>query len=398
MSLVVSPRPRDHAALGNLRAFVTVLVVLHHVVLAYYVGIPPAAPDWLTEPRWWKAVPVLDPRRSIAWTLVTGFNDVFFMALMFFLSGLFVWQSLERKRAAGFLRGRVHRLGWGFAAGAVLAPIAFYPAFAATGGHGLREYAAAWMQLGEWPSGPVWVLWLLLAFDAVAALVFTWGSASPWPFASPLAGRASALHAVSPARAFVLLASASCAAYLPMVAVVGPLDWSTFGPFTVQTSRLFHYAVYFAAGVIVGAGGVDRGWLAEGGTLARRAAWWGAGALAAFVVLTGLVVITPPTAATWQSLVLGATFTLSCAASSFALLALFLRAGASQSLAWRGLRDSAYGIFVVHFAVAAWIQYALVGWSMDPVIKGAVAFVLTLGISWTLASALRRMPGLRSVL
>jgi hypothetical protein len=28
------------------------------------------------------------------------------------------------------------------------------------------------MRLGEWPSGPAWFLWLLLAFDVVAALVF----------------------------------------------------------------------------------------------------------------------------------------------------------------------------------------------------------------------------------
>jgi hypothetical protein len=30
----VSPRPSVHAALGNTRAFVTTLVVLHHVVLS----------------------------------------------------------------------------------------------------------------------------------------------------------------------------------------------------------------------------------------------------------------------------------------------------------------------------------------------------------------------------
>jgi hypothetical protein len=42
---------------------------------------------------------------------------------MFFLSGLFVWKSLERKGRARFLRDRVLRLGLPFiAAAAVVAP------------------------------------------------------------------------------------------------------------------------------------------------------------------------------------------------------------------------------------------------------------------------------------
>jgi peptidoglycan/LPS O-acetylase OafA/YrhL len=198
--------------------------------------------------------------------------------------------------------------------------------------------------------------------------------------------------------AFAWIALASCAAYVSMLSLVGPLHWTTVGPFTFQTSRLLHYAVYFAAGVLVGARGIDGSWLAEGGALARRAPWWTAAAIAAFLVLTVLVVITPATAPTWQSLATGVVFALSCAASSFALLSLFLRAGRSQSLAWRGLRDAAYGIYLVHFAIAAWVQYALVGWSADALVKGAIAFAVTLALSWMLASAVRRIPGFASVL
>ncbi len=47
---------------------------------------------------------------------------------MFFLSGLFVWHSLERKGAARFLGDRARRLGVPFvAAFLVLAPMAYYP-------------------------------------------------------------------------------------------------------------------------------------------------------------------------------------------------------------------------------------------------------------------------------
>lgn len=43
-------------------------------------------------------------------------NDTFFMPLLFFVSGLFVWRSLERKGVAGFLLGRLTRLGIPFRA------------------------------------------------------------------------------------------------------------------------------------------------------------------------------------------------------------------------------------------------------------------------------------------
>jgi hypothetical protein len=61
-------------------------------------------------PRWWQAFPVIDSQRGSGFSLFVGFNDVFFMSLMFLLSGLFVWRSLDRKGAAGFLRERI--LGW----------------------------------------------------------------------------------------------------------------------------------------------------------------------------------------------------------------------------------------------------------------------------------------------
>ena len=51
------------------------------------------------------------------------------MALMFLLSGLFVWPSLERKGGARFLRDRVLRLGVPFAVAAgILMPLAYYAA------------------------------------------------------------------------------------------------------------------------------------------------------------------------------------------------------------------------------------------------------------------------------
>src|SRR5580704_7149486 len=80
-------------ALDRARTFITLLVVLHHSVVNYtYFGAG-------------------DKMRWLGFDLVVLFNDSFFMACMFLISGLFVHDSLTRKGPAIFLRDRAWRLG-----------------------------------------------------------------------------------------------------------------------------------------------------------------------------------------------------------------------------------------------------------------------------------------------
>src|ERR1700688_768967 len=86
-------RPGYNVALGYLRGFLVVLVLAHHSVLAYIDSPPPQATSLLAQPPYWRAFMVVDQQHWVGFSLFTGFNDTFFMSLMFFLSGLFVWSS-----------------------------------------------------------------------------------------------------------------------------------------------------------------------------------------------------------------------------------------------------------------------------------------------------------------
>src|SRR5262249_48372903 len=116
-----------NVSIGYLRAFITLLVLAHHTALGYFTYAPPPATSLPAPPRAWLACPVVDTHRWVGWVLLVSFNDVFFMSLMFFVSGLFVWNSLQRKGGGGFVRDRAVRLGLPFVvAAAIVAPLAYY--------------------------------------------------------------------------------------------------------------------------------------------------------------------------------------------------------------------------------------------------------------------------------
>src|ERR1700709_926738 len=104
--------PGRIVAFDRARTFITLLVVLHHSVMNY---------TWFGNG---------DRMRWLGFDLVVLFNDSFFMACMFFISGLFVRGSLARRRPADFLGRRAWRLGVPFLVSIfVVMPIAYYPTF-----------------------------------------------------------------------------------------------------------------------------------------------------------------------------------------------------------------------------------------------------------------------------
>ncbi|HLI65275.1 MAG TPA: acyltransferase [Caulobacteraceae bacterium] len=385
-------------AVGYLRAFITVLVLAHHAVIAYLPGMPKAPAVFGQRPFTWGAFPVLDTHSWAWFGLLTGFNDTFFMSLMFFISGLFVWDSLKRKGAAGFLRDRLLRLGLPFAVAAtLLAPLAYYPSYRLTGADpSPLAFAKARIGLGSWPAGPAWFIWVLLVFGALAAAV--------WRFAPALGEAAGRLAKGADARPFRLYAGllgVSAVAYGALALVFGQIDWLAFGPFSIQGARILHYGVYFAAGLGVGAIGLAGGLLAENGALQRR--WW-AWALAApfaFAVDAVLNVVAfllkAGDAPAWQ-IATSFGYALSCATASFAFMAVFVRFVRRRSPIWDSLAANAYGMYLIHYIFVTWLQYALLRSDLPGFTKGVLVFAGVVALTWAGTAALRRAPGLGRVL
>lgn len=381
-------RPRS-CALDYLRSTITVLVVLLHAILAY--------PTWgIFNPTDYvhSTAPVIDPMPSRVFDLPPVLLNNFFMALMFFISGLFVWKSLTKKGAAAFLMDRWRRLGISFVVSlAVIMPIAYYPALLRTRAE--QDALSYWLGW-SWNSGPAWFLSMLFSFDLLLAIWFQVIGQTRQAVPETL---------VTQPRAFFLaLVILSGLGFMPLMALYGPFRWLEWGPFIIsQACRPLLYAVYFVAGVVVGSRGLESTFLTPDGPLAKRWRVWliaAIGVTLTLVVALGSVRLDPTRpwmrpAGWWQ---LGACMVLYSATLSMAFLALFLRFMHVRYPWADNLSDNAYGIYVVHYPFVVWTQYLLLGSSMPATSKAMIVFSVSLGLSWITSALLRSFSGVRAVL
>jgi len=394
-----APRSAGRASLAidNLRAIVVVGVLAFHAMLAYLAFLPHHPFSFAREPMLWRAFPIVDNSRFLGFDLFCAWLDVFLMSFFFLLSGLFAWPSLMRKGARAFAVDRVIRLGVPFAVVVfVLMPVAEYPAYAqATTDAGLADYWRQFLALPLWPSGPVWFLWMLLVGDLLVAGLFALLAGDQdrrrqlVPFLSEYARR-------RPAHFLAGLVIASGVAYVPLALIFGTQEWFQLGPFAVQLCRPLQYAVYFFAGVAIGACGIERGLLAADGPLVRQWRRWLLATPPLFLTWCGLTGLAMRQGAAAPLILRSAAdlaYVLACFASSFAVLAVAVRFVRQQrSPLCDAIKGNAYGMYLVHYPFIVWLQYALLGFAWLAVAKAALVFSGTVIASWSLAGTLRRVP------
>lgn len=375
--------PTRIVAFDRARTFITLLVLLHHSVVNYtHFGNG-------------------DKARWLGFDLIVLFNDSFFMACMFLISGLFVQQSLARRGPTNYLGYRSWRLGVPYLLSIfVFMPIAYYPTFLRyhlPGTSDFNFFHFWWhtLTVGPWPSGPAWFLWVLLAFDAIAALVW---SVVPHAFEA-LGKRIYALRC-RPSLAFVAFLIFSIVIYLPMRLYFGDAAWFELDgfPLPIQTSRVFLYLGYFLVGVGIGAADLRSGVFAENGEFAARWKIWLAIALAFYGMILLMVYAhhnwvanfnTPPLS--WR-VGYGLAFALFSGGMAFVEPGFFLRLAKSPTRLLDAIQPSAYGIFLIHYMFIIWLQYVVYDPAWSPFVKFAIVLAGTLTGSWAAVILLRRIP------
>ena len=74
------------------------------------------------------------------------------------------------------------------------------------------------------------------------------------------------------------------------------------------------------------------------------------------------------------------------------LLAVCLRFARERTRAFDSLSANAYGMYLVHYLFAVWLQYALLDTGLLAIGKAAIVFGGTLLMSWAITAALGGVP------
>src|SRR3569833_2098589 len=131
-------------SLDRARTFLTLVVLLHHAVIPYtYFGHT-------------------DPKYFFGFDMIVIATDSFYMAMFFFLSGLFARSGIARKGPQNYLSDRLLRIALPFAICAfTVIPLAYY---AISLRHhpeiGFSEFWWNMVNKGLWLCGLFWFLWV----------------------------------------------------------------------------------------------------------------------------------------------------------------------------------------------------------------------------------------------
>lgn len=382
-----SPSVRSRS-IDNLKTAIIIMSVFLHSILAYVPWARHNSVDYTQSSSL-----IIDSNSSPVLSLLPLLINGFFMALMFFISGLFVWQSLEKKGVLSFIIERLHRLAIPFVLMVSIAmPLAYYPSFLLSGP--AASFFSFWVSW-SWHSGPAWFLSLLLFFDLLAAIAFFASKQS-----TTLMPRA---FAENPAIFFLVLLVSSLAVSIPSLFLFSPYQWLEWGHFTFgQATRVSQYLVYFLGGVAIGASGLNLSFLRQDGPLSNRWLNWLIIAFIATIVQAivlaslKLDILIPLTQA--DNWMYGVSLSSYTAITSLASLALSLHFGDVSNFYVDSLRKNSYSIYVIHYPFVTWSQYCLLGFPLPAELKAFIVFTVSLLLSWAASELAKKIPGVNALL
>jgi fucose 4-O-acetylase-like acetyltransferase len=358
------PVKRD-AALDYLRSFLIVLVVFLHAALPYtgfayfhYAHYIQSTAPVVDGARW----PLLDP---LAQTV-----DTFLMFLLFLISGVFAAASLRRRGSGGYIRERARRLGIPFLIGILaLMPLAFWTSYLQAGiGPAFAFWGRAFTVDG-WQTGPVWFLWMLLAFDIIVALCYRY-----------LPGFLGRLDRRPSLMVFFLIA---IAAFLIPFMVVSPYWWLSLSFIDMMPARVPFYFAFFVMGIAFGS---DREWWTSG----QR--HWGRCLSIGLLFAVLFIVLQADQPDVLHKAAIGVAFACTSAGMSLGLMGAFRALVRRRHRVWDNLSANSFGIFLFHYPVVSWVQFLLLPAAAPGWLKFLLAFGGGLGFSWVLTAVLRCIP------
>ena len=350
-----------------LRSFIILTVVIHHATLSYttFANVNNEAYILSTHP-------IIDGNRWVGFDIFVYFNDIFFMSLMFLISGFFVISTIKRKGARLFLGDRFRRLFIPFILGVtVIALLAYYPAYINSHENkNILKYAVDFFIAEFWPPGPAWFLWVLFIFN----LIFIWIYPRLGSFLERL-GQSLPGIADRPALLIIYWFLLIWIIYVPVRLVFGPDGWASLGPFDFQISRFLLYFGFFILGIIVGTMPFDKGVLSDKSSFMKQWLKFIFLALLTFLLLLGAetplnkLVQAGKISGLSSKLIYSSIFVASCIFSCAAYLTTAKVIFKRKTLFWDAITSNSFTIYLIHYIFIIWTQYFLLNAGIHVIVK-----------------------------
>jgi glucan biosynthesis protein C len=375
------------AFIDNLRIFLVILVILHHLAVTYG-----------GEGSWYYYDGQADTITATVLTLFVVVNQAFFMGFYFLIAAYFVPRSLERRESKQFLKGRFLRLGVPLAFQLlVMGPLLSYGLAVNVWGFDgslwtylLGDYGRHYRGLD---TGPLWFVEALLIFSLVYAL---W-----WRLAKPPAHKVRSESTV-PCNLAIATSALVVGLITFVVRIWLPVGWC-FVPLNFQFPHFPQYISLFILGAIA----YRRGWLSAFSEDAARGKLWGR--IVLFLIMLAPVLFVAGGALGgdttafrggihWQALIYALWEQFLCVGMVISLLVWFRKRYDHQGRLARAMSASAYAVYVCHAPLLVFVALGLRSIALYPLLKFALASLISVPLCLVAGGLVRSFPIARRIL
>jgi glucan biosynthesis protein C len=369
------------AYLDNLRILVTILVVLHHIAIAY--GAPG---DW-----YYHDVAVSGVGR-ILMTMFVALNASFFMGFFFLLAGYFTPRAVDRKGPARFVWDRLLRLGIPLAFfSLVFSPLIQTLLTVRAWSPGTRFWPVFWLYLKHvsFSPGPLWFVTALLIFSLTYAAIRV---------VAPLARTRLQPSQIRLTNRAVVAFGLVVGVATFLVRIVSPSGQTWF---VFQLGDFVQYIALYIAGVLA----YRNGWF---DALTRRQGrqWlWVAIGLALALPILGMLggaFDGDPSeflgGFRWESLTGSIWWSMQGVAILMALLIQFREHVNRQGPLAREAARSTYGVYILHAPIVVAVSFLFAPTGLLPGMKFLLVSVIATAACFLVASVVRRLPLAKRIL
>lgn len=362
--------------IDNLRIFLTVLVIAHHLMIIYA-----STGGWI----------FYEGRQDDITDAIGGWfcavNQSYFMGLFLFISAYFVPGAYDRKGPGKFLADRLVRLGiplviysW------LIRPLyLFFVILPDTDLNFWDWYINKYFQVyGIIGGGPLWFIEVLLIFSAIYIL---------WRLVKGSQPVKSLPETRFPSNGLIALFAMLLGGCTFMVRLVSPVN-DTFVPFNLQFANFCQYIALFILGLVA----YRRNWLISLPDSVGKL-WLGIGGLLILLygplaIIGGALKDVEPFMGGWhwQSLLFATWDAFMCLSMCIGLVYLFRRRLNRQGPLAYELSRGAYATYLIHEPVITSLAMLTIGIFIYPLLKFFLACIIFIPICFGLGSLVRRLP------